>query len=67
MSIGLGIALTSLSGGSIIAAYSFQTLFIIGAAAPLIGAVIFWWFFRPHHVLTPRPPVAPGVPGTFVD
>ena len=56
MSIGLGIALTSLSGGSIIAAYSFQTLFIIGAVAPLTGAIIFWWFFGPHHIVPPRPP-----------
>jgi len=61
MSIGLGIALTSLSGGSIIAAYSFRTLFIIGALAPLTGAIIFWWFFGPHHIVTPRPPVAPEV------
>jgi AAHS family 4-hydroxybenzoate transporter-like MFS transporter len=61
MSIGLGIALTSLTGGSIIASYSFQTLFIIGAIAPLIGAIIFWYFFRPHHIVTPRPPVVPEI------
>ncbi len=61
MSVGLGIALTSLTGGSIIAAYSFQTLFIIGAIAPLTGAIIFWWFFWPNNVVTPKPPVAPEV------
>jgi AAHS family 4-hydroxybenzoate transporter-like MFS transporter len=59
MAIGLGIALTSLSGGSIIAAYSFQTLFIIGAAAPLISAAIFWWFFGPQKIATPNLPVTP--------
>lgn len=44
-SIGLGISITSLSGGSIVANYGFQTLFIVGAVAPLVGASIFWWFF----------------------
>lgn len=54
---GLGIALTSLSGGTIIASYSYQTVFTIGAMASLTGALIFWWFFRSKSSLTPRPPV----------
>ena len=61
MSVGLGIALTSLAGGAIIAAYNFRTLFILGAIAPLIAAIIFSWFFRPNQVVTVEPPVVPKV------
>lgn len=57
MAVGLGIALTSLTGGSIITAHSFQTLFIIGAGAPLTSAFIFWWFFRSKSSLPQEPPV----------
>lgn len=61
MAVGLGIALTSLSGGSIITAYSFQTLFILGAVAPLLAALIFWSFFRLRNIVPAQPPVTPGI------
>ena len=44
MSVGVGIALTSLGGGYVIAAYGFQTLFVMGAAAGLLGAGVVWRF-----------------------
>jgi predicted MFS family arabinose efflux permease len=61
MAIGLGIALTSLSGGAIITSFNFQSLFVIGAAAPMAGAFVFWWFFRSKRALTPEPIVAPKI------
>jgi predicted MFS family arabinose efflux permease len=45
MAVGLGVAITSFGGGYIIAAFGYQTLFILGAAAGLIGALIVWRFF----------------------
>jgi len=44
MSVGLGVALTSFGGGYIIAAFGFQMLFVLGAIAGLLGAVIVWRF-----------------------
>jgi predicted MFS family arabinose efflux permease len=61
MAVGLGIALTSLTGGSIITAYSFQTLFIIGAFAPLSAALIFWSFFRLRNIIPSQSPITPGI------
>jgi len=48
MSLGIGIALTSLGGGYVIAAYGFQALFIMGATAGLLAAGIVWRFL-PHE------------------
>ena len=52
MSVGLGVAVTSFGGGYIIAAFGYQTLFIMGAAAGLLGAIIVWRFL-PRGQQTP--------------
>jgi len=48
MSIGVGIALTSLGGGYVIASSGFKTLFVLGALASLLGAGVVW-LFLPHE------------------
>jgi len=48
MSIGVGIALTSLGGGYVIAISGYRMLFVLGASASLIGAGVVW-LFLPHE------------------
>lgn len=48
MSIGIGVAFTSLGGGYVIAASGFKTLFMLGASAGLLGAGVVW-LFLPHE------------------
>jgi len=55
MSIGAGIAITSLGGGYVIAAFGFQMLFVLGASAGLLGAGVVWRFMA-------REPVVLAVP-----
>ena len=52
MSVGLGVAVTSFGGGYIIAAFGYQTLFVLGASAGLLGAFIVWRFL-PRGQQTP--------------
>jgi len=57
MSIGVGIALTSLGGGYVISAAGFPMLFMLAAAAGLLGAGIVWRFLprEPAVVVVPLP------------
>ncbi len=41
MAFGIGIALTALGGGQVVTAIGFQRLFMLAAAAPLLGAILF--------------------------
>jgi len=42
MSVGIGVAITSLSGGYVVAAFGYQTLFILGASAGILGSIVVW-------------------------
>jgi len=53
MSVGIGIALTSLGGGYVIAASGFKILFMLGALAGLLGAGVVW-LFLPHEPAVER-------------
>jgi len=55
MSIGAGIAITSLGGGYVIAAFGFQMLFVLGASAGLLGAGIVWRFMAREPVVLTVP------------
>jgi len=48
MAIGVGVAITSLGGGYVIAAFGFQTLFVMAASVGLLGAGVIWRFL-PHE------------------
>ena len=58
MSIGIAVALTSFGGGYIITTYGYQTLFVIGAVAGLLGAAIVWWSFPQEATSTVAPAAA---------
>ena len=45
MTAGLSFAIMSLVGGQIIVSHGFQTLFVVGATASLIGTLLFWACF----------------------
>jgi len=51
MSIGAGIAITSLGGGYVIAAFGFKLLFVLGASAGLLGAGVVWRFLAREPVV----------------
>jgi predicted MFS family arabinose efflux permease len=54
MAFGVGIALTALGGGQIVAASGFQKLFLVAAVAPLLGAILFGGYtYRETAVSTP--------------
>ena len=53
MSVGIGVALTSLGGGYVIAKFGYQTLFILGASAGILGTGVAW--LLPVVGITPKP------------
>lgn len=57
MSVGVGVAITSLGGGYIVAAFGYQTLFILGALAGILGSVVAWRFL-PHETTAGAVPVS---------
>ncbi|MBX3015536.1 MAG: MFS transporter [Caldilineaceae bacterium] len=53
MTAGLSFAVMALLGGYIIVNQGYQTLFLVGAGATLVGTLLFWGYFRER----PAPPV----------
>lgn len=49
MTAGLCFALMALVGGYIIVAQGYQTLFLVGSGATLLGVLLFWGYFRNDH------------------
>jgi MFS family permease len=54
MAAGGSFALMALSGGYILASFSFRDLFLLGAGLSSLGTVIFWFHLRTHQLLKPR-------------
>lgn len=52
MSVGIGVALTSLGGGFVVAKFGYQTLFILGASAGILGSLVIWRFLPHEKVIT---------------
>lgn len=46
MTAGLSFAVMALAGGYIIVNQGYQTLFLVGAGATLLGTLLFWGYFR---------------------
>lgn len=55
MTAGLSFAVMAFLGGYIIVSYGYQTLFLIGALASLVGTLIFWGYFRETSSSLPTP------------
>ena len=55
MSIGIGVALTSLGGGYVVATFGYGILFILGASAGIIGSVFVWRFLPNESAITNAP------------
>lgn len=49
MTAGLCFALMALIGGYIIVGQGYQTLFLVGAGATLVGVLLFWSYFRTDY------------------
>jgi len=56
MGMGMGFSSTSLSGGYIIAAWGYDTLFLLGAALSLASAILMWGILRSPAVRPHREP-----------
>ena len=59
MSVGIAVAITSLGGGYIVATFGYQTLFILGASAGILGLAVVWRFL-PREETEAAVPV-PGI------
>lgn len=59
MASGLIFAIIALGGGYWITAFGFQTLFLLASVLSIIGAVLFWAYFR-ERTVTQQPVAAPA-------